>query len=658
VKLKMLGAFGLVTALMLTLGLFALARLRGDQAHLAYFAERVVPSTRAVGEINALMNQYRKDQFHYILARPGDRPLSVPDSIQGNLDDDVAMMNGYLAAYRSGALIEDPYDRALFDDFQAAFSRYVALSAGFARLAREGHPVRAAEQIGKPSLADVEWDALKSLISAWSNHKVATAQAAEDASSSSYRLGVFMIVVLLVTAVAIALAVAIVMARRTTRAVHDIGAAAKAISQGDIDQHVAVRSNDELGEMAVDFEAMTDYLRATVGIAESIAAGDLDVEVRPRSDRDALGSALAAMTDSLRGLARENERLLAASREEANTDVLTGLRNRRALMRDLGLAAAQLAPGQELVLALYDLDGFKQYNDTFGHPAGDALLSRLADHLRQAVGHCATAYRMGGDEFCVLARASGGAAAEIAARAAAALDEKGAAFAISCSYGIACLPTDATTAEQALRLADQHMYDHKATRATASRQSADVLLKVLGEVAPGHVEHVGIVARLAAATAERLGLPDHEVRRIELAAELHDVGKVAIPETILRKPGPLDDEEWDFMRRHTVIGERIMSAAPCLTQAAALVRSSHERYDGTGYPDRLAGAEIPVGASIIAVCDAFDAMTSQRPYSDPVAPTDALAELRRCAGTQFAPEIVEAFSELIRPPQLELRGAA
>ena len=156
------------------------------------------------------------------------------------------------------------------------------------------------------------------------------ASTARSASESSYQLSLTLILALLAAAVAIAVTVAIVLARSTRRAVREVGAAAKAISIGDIDQRVVVRSRDELGEMARDFESMIDYLRSTVAIAESIAQGDLNVEVRPRSERDALGNSLVAMTASLRGLVADNDRLLAASREEAHTDALTGLANRRA----------------------------------------------------------------------------------------------------------------------------------------------------------------------------------------------------------------------------------------------------------------------------------------------------------------------------------------
>jgi HD-GYP domain-containing protein (c-di-GMP phosphodiesterase class II) len=153
-------------------------------------------------------------------------------------------------------------------------------------------------------------------------------------------------------------------------------------------------------------------------------------------------------------------------------------------------------------------------------------------------------------------------------------------------------------------------------------------------------EHTGDVA---AQVARRLGLDDDEVERIATAAELHDVGKIAIPRSILAKPAALDAEEWVFMRRHTLIGERIAQAAPALVGVAGLIRSSHERWDGAGYPDGLAGDEIPLGAQILFVCDSFSAMTTDRCYKAGMSQEEALEELRRHAGTQFAPAVVEAF---------------
>jgi diguanylate cyclase (GGDEF)-like protein len=346
-------------------------------------------------------------------------------------------------------------------------------------------------------------------------------------------------------------------------------------------------------------------------------------------------------------LVRENQRLLASSREEATTDALTGLGNRRALVHGLDNALAEAGPDHQIALALFDLDGFKQYNDTFGHPAGDKLLTRLGVCLAAALGDRGQAFRMGGDEFCVLAQVDAGEAEPLARLCAEALSEKGHAFEIGCSWGVTLIPDEAVAAEEALRLADQRMYEQKAaSRTSASRQTTDVLVKVLSERDLGMQDHLSGVARLARLTAVELGLPDLEVRRIQLAAELHDVGKAAIPEAILSKPSKLNEEEWQFMRRHTLIGERILRAAPSLSYTADLVRSSHERLDGTGYPDGLRGDEIPLGSRIIAVCDAFDAMTSRRPYRDALPRETALAELRRCAGTQFDIAIVDIVSGL------------
>jgi putative nucleotidyltransferase with HDIG domain len=188
------------------------------------------------------------------------------------------------------------------------------------------------------------------------------------------------------------------------------------------------------------------------------------------------------------------------------------------------------------------------------------------------------------------------------------------------------------------------MYAHKqGRRPSASRQSTDVLLRALAERHPDLDSHSHGVASLAAEVARNLGLSAQEAEQVRLAAELHDIGKVAIPETILNKPGPLDDAEWEYIRRHSVIGERIISAAQSLHRVAQIVRSSHERVDGTGYPDGLKGAEIPLGARVIAVCDAYDAMITSRSYSGAMPPSVAIAELQRCAGLQFDPDVVEVF---------------
>jgi two-component system cell cycle response regulator len=339
----------------------------------------------------------------------------------------------------------------------------------------------------------------------------------------------------------------------------------------------------------------------------------------------------------------ENVAMLRTSRGEALTDALTGLGNRRALGRMLEELLPQATPERPVVLAIFDLDGFKQYNDTFGHPAGDTLLVRLGGNLHAFLHARGRAFRMGGDEFCAVFQTAGEPHEAIVHGAVAALSEHGDGFAITCSHGAITLPVEATDPVEALRIADQRMYANKhAGRTSAGRQSKDVLLRALAERDPGLGTHAETVA-LAAATAEALGLTPDEIEHVRHASELHDVGKVAIPDAILGKPGPLTEEEWAFVRRHPIIGERIILAAPALARVATLVRSSHERWDGAGYPDALAGDGIPLGARIVAVADAFAAMTAGRPYRPARTLEDALAELRREASTQFDPAVVDAW---------------
>ena len=343
----------------------------------------------------------------------------------------------------------------------------------------------------------------------------------------------------------------------------------------------------------------------------------------------------------------DNRRMLTASREEASTDALTGLGNRRALTRDLERVAVDATSGHPACLALFDLDGFKTYNDTFGHPAGDSLLARLATSLRDAMETHGVAYRMGGDEFCVLTGSEQGDVDVVLAAAAAALSEHGDGFTITCSYGRVMLPAEAADAEHALNLADERMYLQKnGGRPSAGRQSSDVLLRALAERHPSLGDHVHGVAELALAIGARLGLPPDELEDLRQAAELHDMGKVAIPDAILDKPGPLDNAEWEFMRRHTIIGERILAAAPALERVARIVRSTHERVDGHGYPDELAGDDIPLAARIVLVCDAYEAMTADRSYRKAMSTEVAIEELERCAGTQFDVRVVAAFRAL------------
>jgi diguanylate cyclase (GGDEF)-like protein len=402
-------------------------------------------------------------------------------------------------------------------------------------------------------------------------------------------------------------------------------------------------------------------LLATSLVCGAIGLAILVVDHFHRLNLLAIGLAtatLAAVAIRLVFTFRENRRIMALLRRRAVTDPLTGLANRRQLMDDLQRALAVGDQSPDRLLVIYDLDGFKLYNDSFGHPAGDALLTRIAGALAQVVAPYGTCYRFGGDEFCVLADVAAEHQEAFLEATAVALSESGVGFEVTSSFGAVQLPREAATRSDALRVADQRLYARKRGHADR-REPHEMLLRALFERSPGLRDHVGEVAHSAAAMGEAIGLRPRQLEELRLAARLHDVGKLAVPDDVLQKPGPLHPEEWAFIREHTVIGERILAAAPGRLGVGKIVRATHERWDGTGYPDGLAGDAIPLAARIIAVCDAFSAMTSPRPYRVPAVRAHALDELRAHAGTQFDPDVVSVFCEMVeRAENEQRRGAA
>jgi diguanylate cyclase (GGDEF)-like protein len=353
----------------------------------------------------------------------------------------------------------------------------------------------------------------------------------------------------------------------------------------------------------------------------------------------------------------------------ALTDPLTGLGNHRhfheRLQRELASAEET---GNKVALCLVDIDNFKSVNDHHGHPVGDRVLGQVASRLRQG----GESFRLGGDEFAVLLpgldeRAALGVARSIVERVGAAQIEH--VGSITVSAGVASFPVQGVGRDELIRLADSALYWAKEDGKNRARayESTAIELKQLQQLADSpdraaryraaaslakavdardaytgsHSERVG---ELAARIARRLGVEEPQVELIRLAASLHDLGKLAIPEEILRKPSSLNESEQLVLQRHPQIGFRMLESLG-VEPIAEWVLHHHERWDGDGYPNRLRGEEIPLGARIIFVADAYDAMTSERVYRKPLAPVEALQELERCAGSQFDPSVVEAFSE-------------
>jgi diguanylate cyclase (GGDEF)-like protein len=336
-------------------------------------------------------------------------------------------------------------------------------------------------------------------------------------------------------------------------------------------------------------------------------------------------------------------------REQAYTDPLTKLGNRRALTAELEERLAGASVSEPLLLLLFDLDGFKSYNDAFGHLAGDALLARLGAKLAAAVSAHGAAYRLGGDEFCALVAAPSAKLDGIAAQAAEALSERGESFAVGASCGAVLLPHEAASVEYAMQLADERMYARKRGRSSSiGDQTRDVLVQMLSARRPELHDHCSEVAQLCRRVGSALKLPVDALEELVRAAELHDVGKVGLPDALLDAEGPLSAAEHELLCLHPVLGERILGAVPSLRAVAAIVRCTRERWDGHGYPDGLAGEKIPLAARIIAVCDAYEEMVRDGGERPRRARADVLDRLLAESGRRFDPDIVAVLLEELR----------
>lgn len=353
-------------------------------------------------------------------------------------------------------------------------------------------------------------------------------------------------------------------------------------------------------------------------------------------------------------------------------DYLTGIGNQRAFWEALGNdVALSRRRDMPLSLVLIDLDGFKQVNDRYGHRVGDLLLKGVADSVRATCRGSDRVFRYGGDEFAIICQDTTlREAGELCCRVEQSIEELPEGFPrISASFGVA----EIGRLESGSELLDAA--DHALIQVKEDGRPGSISLAVRGDVKADALEgngefgaqqtalktalmalesdesieavHPESVERLAVLVAGRLGMRGMELERLRLASKVYDVGSYVIPGSILEKRGPISEEEWELVRSHVEAGERIVRSIPRLEPTAEVVRHTHERWDGGGYPDGLKGHEIPLGSRIISACDCFQALRHERPYRKKLSTNEALAEIKRCAGTQFDPEVANSLVEVV-----------
>jgi diguanylate cyclase (GGDEF)-like protein len=327
---------------------------------------------------------------------------------------------------------------------------------------------------------------------------------------------------------------------------------------------------------------------------------------------------------------------------------------------DLDVARSQRYR-RPLAVALLDVDGFRGINLNHGYGVGDEVLATIGNVISDETRVHDLACRVGADEFGLLLPETSAQAAQQAIERLLMRLEKvsaGPVSGLTMSVGVAGLEAKQSS-EQVLAAAGEALkqariaggsqvvvYAGQVAEQTGNPAHDDVvvaLASALQERDRYTGDHSESVVEMSARVAEAMALDTEEVARIRMGALLHDIGKVGIPDEVLHKPGPLDDKEWELMRQHPVIGERILRMIPGLGPIARIVRHEHERWDGGGYPDGISSTEIPIGSRIILACDAYHAMTSDRPYRQAMPHADAMAELGRHSGTQFDPEVVQAL---------------